>query len=816
MRASDQKIRIATGRYRKETTWKNKQTTWGAFVARLQDSRPSPHSLAEYLALPKEEQAAVKDVGGFVGGHLTGGRRKPDHVLERWLITLDQDMADPKSDAWLDYELIHGYAAVRYTTHKHSPEAPRYRWVILCDRPVARDEYEPLARMIASWVGIDTFDPTTYQVERLMYWPSHPRDMTPRVEVCDGPALPVDKVLREYRDWRDVSEWPAAASEAEIHVREMRKLEDPREKTGYIGAFCRTYGITDAIETFLPTKYTPSDIEGRWTYCEGSTAAGMIVYDDTFAYSHHSTDPVQGRACNAFDLVRLHLYGLKDDRCSPDTPVGRLPSYEAMVCLCTKDKAVMRLIAQEKALEIKGEFSVMAVDAEGEMVEQDTPVSEEDMAWEEDLDRNKKTGECESTAYNIMLILSEHPQLKGRFGQNFFDQKWYVLGKLPWKRDRHIGDQWTDFDNAQLRSFLETRYSVYHTQKVRDCLGAVMVKSGFHPVQEYLEGLRWDGTGRVDTMLVDYMGAEDSSYTRAVARKFMAAAVARVMQPGCKFDYVPVLTGRQGVGKSTLARKLGKQWFKDSFHAVQGGQSIEQLQGAWIMEMGELAGLRKVEVEAIKAFISRQTDSYRRPYAEATVDLPRQCVFIGTTNSDSFLRDKSGNRRFWPVPVEPEAALFSVHSDLGEEEVDQMWAEAVHIWKAGEPLYMHTKLLDAAAVNVQGAHQEEDGRVALIAGYLDMPIPDNWEDLDKWERSQYVKNYGKAGFEAGAKVRDEVGIAEIWNDVFDGTNLGLDMRMTVFIKEALKIIGGWKKSGHRKRTRLFGNVQIWQKDGVEQ
>jgi predicted P-loop ATPase len=266
------------------------------------------------------------------------------------------------------------------------------------------------------------------------------------------------------------------------------------------------------------------------------------------------------------------------------------------------------------------------------------------------------------------------------------------------------------------------------------------------------------------------------------------------------------------VGKSTLARKLGRSWFKDTFHAVQGKESIEQLHGVWIMEMGELAGLKKVEVEAIKAFISRQTDSYRRPYETATLDLPRQCVFIGTTNQPDFLRDQTGNRRFWPVSVEPDMALYSVHADLGEEVVDQLWAEAVQIWKGGERLYMDERL-EKQALQVQEEHLEEDPWQEMIESYLNMKVPQNWDEMSRYERIAWVKGGVVTEAAEGLKEITETSLAEIWNDVFEGDQRDLRVQTNRTLKVIMERIKGWKNTKHRKRLKEFGQVRLWAREG---
>ena len=195
--------------------------------------------------------------------------------------------------------LIYSCAAVLYSTHKHEPDAPRYRLIIPLDRPVMSDEYQAIARKIAGLLGIENFDPTTFQPERLMYWPSTSKDGEYMFQEQDGKFLCADTVLNSYRDWRDSSEWPVSAKVDKIIQRGMAKQGDPLEKNGIVGAFCRSYTISEVIDEYLPKIYESCTVDGRFTYKEGSTAAGLVVYDDKYAYSHHGTDPISGKLCNA-------------------------------------------------------------------------------------------------------------------------------------------------------------------------------------------------------------------------------------------------------------------------------------------------------------------------------------------------------------------------------------------------------------------------------------------------------------------------------------------------------------------------------------
>ena len=213
----------------------------------------------------------------------------------------------------------------------------------------------------------------------------------------------------------------------------------------------------------------------------------------------------------------------------------------------------------------------------------------------------------------------------------------------------------------------------------------------YHPVKEYLNGLSWDGTKRLENLLVDYLGAEDTPYVRAVTRKTLVAAVARIYEPGTKFDSILVLNGPQGIGKSTLFARLGRAWYSDSLSIsdMKDKTASEKLQGYWILELGELAGIRKMDVETVKSFITRTDDKYRKAYGVNVESHPRQCIIVGSTNSDGgFLRDVTGNRRFWPVRVLGKGR----HKPWDLDAVDQIWAEAAEYYHQGEELFLRGRI----------------------------------------------------------------------------------------------------------------------------
>ena len=330
---------ISVGKSRKATEWRTEQVEWPALVQRLSTPLKCKDSVAEYHAMDREQQANAKDVGGFVGGLITGGSRKLANVSSRQLLCLDADYAEPTF--WEDLEMIFPQACCLYSTHSHVPEAPRLRLIIPLSRAVSNTEYEAIGRKIAGTLGIEQFDDTTYQPNRLMFWPSVCKDGEFIFREQDGPWVDPDDVLSSYDNWRDASQWPVSKRVAGEMRSKARACGKPQEKPGLVGAFCRTYDVRGAIQQYLSDVFLPVT-EDRYTYAGGTTIGGAVVFDDgDFLFSYHDHDPYHGRMLNAYDLVRLHLYGLQDADVLPDTPVQGLPSTSAMTELCASDAAVM-------------------------------------------------------------------------------------------------------------------------------------------------------------------------------------------------------------------------------------------------------------------------------------------------------------------------------------------------------------------------------------------------------------------------------------------------------------------------------------------
>jgi len=790
----DVTVTIAVGQSRKELHWVNKTMTWSELSAKLSQTTRSAETVDEYNRMTRDEQAEVKDVGGFVGGTLTDGSRKAGNVVDRQIITLDADFAEV--DLWENLLLWFPNSALLYSTHSHRGDSPRYRLVLLLSRPVTPDEYQAIARLIAQDIGIEQFDDTTYEPHRLMYWPSTSADGVFVFEPQDGPPLDPDAVLSRYPGgWQDQSTWPESSRTHGIRKTSAMKKGDPTQKGGIVGPFCTAYPVPEAIDTFLSGIYARCADPNRYTYIAGTSSGGLVLYDgDKFAFSHHSTDPVAGQLVNSFDLVRIHKFGAMDEGAKPNTPCNRLPSYVAMAKLAAEDPKVRRAVIESAKEDFGGTLL-------------------KDNSWKGMLAISSKGGIL-STAANVQVIFTYDPAMAGKVGLNTFTQQPVILGDLPWHKVQNLlnGDAWQDSDDSELRLYLEKEYGISNREKIYDALVVAMNERQFHPVRSYLESLEWDGIPRMDTLFVDYLRAEDSPYIRAVTRKMLVGAVARVQVPGVKFDYVPVIYGDQGIGKSELIKRIAKTWHSDTLTTVQGKESYEQLQGVWIIEMAELTATRKAEVESIKHFITKREDVFRPAYGRRLCHFPRQCVFVGTTNDKEFLRDQTGNRRFWPVVAGTVAPQLSVYQHLTSDEVDQIWAEAVEAWDAGETLFLDP-IMELESTERQADHTEESPRTGQVLQYLEKLLPENWNELDLASRRAFLHGHDFDAKLTGTVQRQQVCAMEVWAELFAGD---LKMIRSIDGREINTIIRNSKqwqpstaKGGKRNFGKLYGTQRAY-------
>lgn len=774
-------IAVASSRY--SNRWHNKRVRWQQIVKKCSTPVRTGETLADYLRASKKRQDEIKDHGGFVGGYLGEGRRKKDKVRHRSLLTFDLD--DGSSTLWEDFTRLYPFAAILYTTHKHTPEHPRYRLVIPLLRNVSPEEYEPLGRWVAGELGIEQFDHTTYQPSRLFYWPTVSKNGEFVFREQQGSPCDPDAILAHYTDWRDASSWPVSSKESVAIKKLVKKQGNPQEKSGLIGAFCRAYDIPSAIDTFLSDVYTPTGRDDRYTYAGGSASGGLVIYEHgLFAYSNHATDPASEKLCNAFDLVRIHKFGHEDEDYDGDN-VTKAPSYRSMMRLAAADEQVRAVLNREQLQSALEDFSDGG----------DTGEPSDNESWLAKIERDEKTGRVRQTIENVVVVLSNCPGLKNHLRYDTFFRKYRVEGGLPWRKD---ATEWENMDDSDLRIFME-KFGLSGKDKIADGLQSVFSANRYNPVREYLTSLQWDGEPRLDRLIIDRIGAEDNAVNRAMTAAQFIGAVRRVMEPGCPHDWCLVLQGKENLGKTKMLKFLGEPWHSTINKMDGSKESMEQAHKGWLLEIGELESMYKSEVADVKRFLSEQEDTFRPAYGRVQETYKRQCVFFGTTNETRFLRGDTGNRRFWVIPCERSKSKYSstyAALDTIIRDRDQIWAEAYHRYRAGESNMLPPEMEEEAR-RLQDAYNVEfaDPRVSSVESYLDDVFPTDWEQWSLLARQRFFTD--KDPIEKERTYQPEyVCAAQIQMELFGKTAGTLDRQLSRIINNTLER-NGWLPAERR-------------------
>ena len=761
-------LAFCLGNSRAALVWHPGKMTMDALWEKLQNPIRTAETAAEYHAMKKSERDAVKDKGGFFAGTLKGARRRATEVISRSMITLDHDRLKPGCFDAFAFK----HCAIVYTTHSHTPEAPRARILVPLTRDVTPDEYNAIARYLADEIGMDTVDLCSFKINQLMYWPTASSDGEYICRRYEGDWLDPDVFLAAHPNWQDCSLLPTAPGEKEAVERERKRQADPLTKEGIVGAFCRAYSIQEAMQTFLSDVYEPTTDENRWGYTKSASIPGVMIYDGKFAYSHHASDPAYGKLCNAYDLVGTHLFD---------------GDFTQMAEFAAKNEKVRTLALKERQERAVEEFS-------------------EEKDWKAKLVRQKKSTQLENSLYNIKLIMQNDPYMKNIVFNQLADGM-EIKGEVPWS---HPGKFWRDADDAQLICYVDDNYGTFSARNYDIAVAKAVDDRSYHPIREYFAALPpWDGVARVDTLLIDYLGASDNAYTRAVSRKVLCAAYRRIKEPGIKFDYMPVLNGAQGIGKSTFIANLGMDWFSDSLTLsdMNDKTAAEKLQGYWILEIGELAGMKKADLDKVKAFVSRVDDKYRASFGRRVTSHPRQCVFFGTTNSENgYLRDITGNRRYWNIKLSGSSKYrpWQMTSEL----VRQIWAEVMILADAGEKLYLPPDLEEYAKEEQREA-MEHDEREGLVRLYLDTLLPANWDEMDLYQRREFLR--GDDTTPVGTDVRVIVSNMEIWCECFSRKKEDLRSMDSYAIAAIMSRLPEWEKQPTPQRIAIYGLQRIYRR-----
>lgn len=709
---------------------------------------------------------SVKDCGGYVAGRLKGTARRKGQVEYRSAVTLDADTASetlPAVVAGL------GLRALVHSTYSHTRAHPRYRVIFPIMGPgLSEEEYPRVARGLIEALGEAQFDPGSTQPERLMFWPATANPDEYEVVECQGETATAQGLLRDFGG---------------LHATPDHKpgpKRDPKELPGVAGAFNRVYDMARAVAEFhLP--YDPVDGEpDRWHYTPAESEGGVIVYPDGYVFSNHASDPAYGRALSMFDLVALHVYGGEDRAAGvpqSTAPADRPSIQRAMREFAARPEIVTELVAADFA------------DVDGD----------EDGArglpeWVLEFHLHPKTGKPLDDVHNWDLLMRHDPVLRA-LARNEMDLTTVTRRPFPWRTvEAGKDDALTNADRAQISAHLQRAYNMPRPaqEQLNGVIDMVAQDNAFHPVVEYLEGLEWDGISRVETYLP---GAQDD-YTRRVARLVAVQAVARALDPGVKVDNCLILTGRQGLGKSWLVETMARGW-TCTLGPIEGSglrDTVMAMTRSWVTVADEGFAMKKADAEALKQFVTLTHDVIRLPYAREHVKLPRRQVIWGTTNDAVFLRAQEGNRRFLIVEV-AEKLDFGKYSD---EYVNQVWAEAVHIWKTSRDKYGlkdNPELFlssedEAAAESVRSMATEEDSVGGLIQAYLDTLVPENWADMSPDERISWLRDE-EQGIVSGTHPIDVVCSLEIWEIALQRER-GKHSRVDILqITNALKQLPGW-------------------------
>lgn len=408
-----------------------------------------------------------------------------------------------------------------------------------------------------------------------------------------------------------------------------------------------------------------------------------------------------------------------------------------------------------------------------------------DYKIEYDKDGKEKSRRPQQTVRNFEIIMDNDIRFAGKIKFDEFSRQEYLIGEIPWESE-NCDRAWGSHDDAALYSIIQTDYGVKNRNDYFDAIKNVSMRNKFHPVRDILNSFEFDGKEHIRSLLPDYLGVENTEYAYQVMRLWMLGAVARVYEPGCKFDYTMIFTGPQGLGKSTFLKMmaLNDAWFNDSLDSLDSDKAAQSLMGSWIVELAELKSLARTAggVESVKRFLTAVQDKYRVPYERRADIFLRQCVFAGTTNKSDFLQDETGNRRFLIIQTGVNKPTKSLFVPEAIEDMKAAWAQAVHIWKTEQPELILPDSCRDEARRLQDESMADDGKVGIITQFLENKqrtcvleiwkaalerpdIPKKWESseimdivlsIPGWQKMKNSTTFGEYGKQKGLQKVNQV------------------------------------------------------------
>lgn len=763
---------------------------------------------------------------------------------------------------------INQYYWIMHTTRAHCPEKPRVRVIIPADRTMDATETNAITRLISLQLAddpdeaIEIPDLVSFRYNQAMFKPSISRGQEYWLQ--DNPAgviLDVDAFLADNPGWDDYTLLPYQEAEKQRDVVDPnRKMEHPHEKPGIIGAWCRTYDVEDAIAEFLSDTYVPgtSETETRYTYAFGTGSNGAVVYDDgLFLHSNHGSDPAEGLH-NSFDLVRLHKFGHLDDKAPASTGPGNMPSFKAMSEFARNDDDVKadllsggitgddwdddgdetppspKKTAKKPAAELAiDELLGLDGDDDGESdggddtgfydypeEEGEEPKPEKAVKWQSRLVLDKQD-KLEKSLHNCATIVRNHKKIAPCIALNDLDGGPYLRGTFKFPKadiiqqpvlNKTDGRRMTDNDTAALMCAMAApaKMGGYATQFTRQDVEMALLqaaeKNRYNPFLDKINAVEWDGVPRLATFFRDWFGAEDNEYHSELGIVWFVAGVARQYEPGHRFDLVPILGGKQGGGKTGAIEALGMGYggtLSGDFSNTQ--KMTESTKGKTVIEVPELKGMSKSEIEDVKGYFTATKDTIRLAYRRNEEDFYRRCVYMGTTNQSNYLRDEE-NRRFCPVLTDT-SRYNKIDFPNFLPAIPQFWAEAQHIYFAMRaeqadgflPLEFTSKAAKAEAERLQKESREvmaHEPVAEVVERWLNAPVSagqalngdDGMFDEDDGSKGPvYVRNLVTASMIREELVQNPI-IRELRGAWAEKT-----------IAQALKSMGGWESLGNVRR-----------------
>ncbi|MCC5975443.1 MAG: hypothetical protein JJT81_15535 [Rubellimicrobium sp.] len=846
-KTDDKLIHYALGRGSNLGKARNVVKSWRQFKDSLREPVRTPESFREYCALPQDEQVKLKGAAGwFFRTQVEGKNRRRGTGKPSDLITLDLDYATPEFIAdLLAGKVLPGTALCVNSTRRHSKDKPRLRMTIPGRKPIENDHYAAASRIVAYEIDpeMTLFDKVSFRPAQMMFMPTASKNGEYLFYEQDGKPIDWEALLDTFDvlhgDWRNHADLPTVPDE---RLRETaEKAENPREKKGIVGDFCRAYDIFSAMEELIPGTYIPSDEESskpRYTYAHSTSANGAVVEDDgDFLFSHHGSDPCADQLVNAWDMVRIHKFGDLDDENDHETPIGKRPSFKAMVEFAQGLEKVRRQQMESRyaITDLFSEDDVEEALVEEEPDELDEPEDKfadlDDEAreiiglparaaewtppphkvfppgairvrpekdWHLDLETDKD-GRIKSTASNLALIAKNDLRLSRSFAYDEASRKIVLRRDLDIRQktfdpirvpDPKAGVEIEDFHAARVQILLSAPAGGDRLgwginpglSQVRTAIEEAARVNSYHSVKDTLFEKPWNGQKKMERLFIDLLGTPDDVYHREAARLFCIATVARVFEPGHKWDYVPIIEGPQGIGKSTFVHLLAMGFSGALTANFKDAQKLfEATIGSVIVELPELSSMRRSDVEDVKAYITQTSVTLRQAYGHYAGTIRRGFTLVGTTNTSSYLVDRTGNRRFWPI----RATVDAVDFDWLRENAQQIWAEARHeylVWRKAHPKSLGDLPLvlspeaDAIVKALQGERLEEN-EVDHYAGLIG-------EWIIKGDSTSKFNEKGEEPIYA-----QKICIPQLTREVFEQEPSRTDRMMSLHIGQALRTLG---------------------------